>query len=40
MKVKKGPAAPATEDAGVTPVAVIEETPAAAEPAEPAEVAP
>lgn len=30
MKVKKGPAAPAQEDAGVTPVAVIEETPAPA----------
>lgn len=28
MKVKKGPAAPAQEEPGVTPVAVIEETPA------------
>lgn len=30
MKVKKGPAAPAQEEVGATPVAVIEETPAPA----------
>ncbi len=40
MKVKKGPAAPATEDAGVTPVAVIEETPAPEAEEEPVATAP